>query len=85
MTLRVMSESEFKSKRIGDKVTFGKKPTEYPALHTFTNLTEGKDYTVIGKYYHDPRGPILKVFEILDDNDNSDKLHYGFFLASDSS
>jgi len=82
MAAKVMSESEFESVSIGDKVIFYKKPIEH--LHLYRNLTELKEYTVKGKYYQDPHGPVLETFTILGDDMRPVRLHRSFFLSKDS-
>ena len=77
-----MSEDEFESTKIGDKVVFYKRPLEHPDC--FANLTELKEYEVIDKCYHDIRGPLLKTLTILGDDGKPAKGHYSFFLLGDS-
>ena len=78
MSVRIMSESEFESIRIGDKVTFYKKPIEYPDV--FDGLAEFKEYNVISKYYKDLCGPTLKTFTILERITNYTDYTIHFFL-----
>jgi hypothetical protein len=79
---RIMSESEFESTKIGDKVTFYKRPLEHP--DSFHNLTELKEYEVIDKHYHDIRGPVLKTLTVSGDDGKPAIGHYSFFLSRDS-
>ena len=82
MALRVMSEEEFESTKIGDEVTFYKRPLGPPDC--FTNLTELGKYVVIDKHYREIRGPVPKTLTVSGDDGKPAKGHFSYFLSRDS-